>query len=118
MDKRKLIIIIGVTLIVLGFIFSSPDWSSRQSIMHNIGEAEIVILEGQRVSVPPTEADVKSGNVFLNLNTNTFERMHPAVYKGRLAIPLRYVLSLGIVFIAIGISMLTIYQKRKSSANL
>jgi hypothetical protein len=120
MDNRKLIIIVGVSVCILGFLFSAKDWSSSSSFMYNIGNAEIVIFEGKEVYgntiVESHVIDLSGTPRILEEGTDPSKPLGFVRYQGRLVLPLRYVLCFGIVIIAIGIGMLIMQPKRNPNA--
>jgi hypothetical protein len=93
MTHIRIMIISGVVLCVLGLFFSGETWSSDLSVMKNIAYAQVVVLEGEK-------RIVKERDPHILFSLDEYET------RGRLAIPLRYVLTVGVLLTAVGLGLL------------
>jgi hypothetical protein len=98
-NQGIILTIAGVVLCLFGFLFSAENWRTSRSFMYNVGQAEIEILAGHRVLV-------KERNPNELLSFDEYEA------RGRLAIPLKYVLIVGVLISAVGIGLLTIQPQK------
>lgn len=95
-NQTIVLTIIGVVTCLLGLLLSTPEWDTRLSPLTNIGMAEIV-TEGKRVVI-------QEG------------RVSRSETPGRVAVPLRYVLVVGVILTAVGFALLLIQPKNGDRA--
>lgn len=84
----------GIVTCLVGILLSSNDWAPHLGLIGSIGQMEIEILEGRQVLVNPSA----------EFSWDRYET------RGRWAIPLRYVLVIGVLISAVGVTMLAIQR--------
>ena len=119
-SKAHGFIIIGALIILLSFVLSAREWSSRESFMQNVGRAKVVLLESTHIppvteEVPNPDFDPRRPEHRLssldrmmgrtNLNTRTIERVIvPGYSQGvDIYVPLRWAIVFGASLIAAGL---------------
>ncbi len=93
-NKGIITILVGVGLLFISIFFSSGSHPKRDFI-GNISRMKIMLVKGEYIS----GADIYSG-----------------LYEGRVAIPLKYPLSLAVVLILIGTGIVLIPKNKETNA--
>ena len=93
-NKGIITILVGVGLLFISIFFSSGSHPKRDFI-GNISRMKIMLVKGEYIS----GADIYSGH-----------------YEGRVAIPLKYPLSLAVVLILIGTGIVLIPKNKETNA--
>lgn len=96
---------VGFLVCFLGFLFASSSWSSGRSFLSNIGSAKVEIIKGEHVLVEKASNtfdgyDFGPGVTTPSLNFDRYET------RGRVAVPLKYILAVGIIIAGVGISLI------------
>jgi len=94
-NKGIVVILVGVGLLFISFLFSSGS-HPKQNLMSNISRMEIVLDKGKYVSG-------------IGLYSTGY-------YEGRVAIPLKYPLSLSVVLILLGTGIVLISKNKGTDA--
>ena len=95
-----IMILVGIGVLLMSIIFSSGD-RSNLSLIGNMHRMEIVLQKGKYVRHYPKGTFLRAG---------TGPAGH---YEGRVAIPLKYSLSMSVLFILLGAGIVLIPKKTK-----
>ena len=101
-NRGIITILIGVGLLFISFVLSSGSQPKRD-FLGNISKMEIVFVEGEYVTDPRFD-DLYA------------EKPLSGHYEGRVAIPLKYPLSLSVVLILLGTGILLMSKRNETNA--
>jgi len=93
----------GILVCLLGFIFSSNDWSPKRSFLGNIGSAKIIVIKGKHVLLKKHSEILEEFDL-----AQDWQNVDKYELKGRLAIPLKFILAVGVVLAGVGIALIAI----------
>lgn len=90
-------VLVGIGLTLVSILFSTGSHPNL-SFFGNIPRMEIVLKEGRRIEA---KQEYRHG---------MFVTVRPAYHEGRMAIPLKYALSLGIIVLLSGVGIIALSE--------
>ena len=109
-------ILVGIGILFLSFIFSS-GYDSKIGLIGSIPLMDVVLKKGELVPDPPKdEVERRFPNQHNEELEDIFREYVPNHhYEGRVTIPLKYSLSLSVLFVLLGTGMVLLSTTKENS---